>query len=352
MNGVPATVLTGFLGAGKTTLLNHVLRADSGRRWAVIVNEFGEAGIDGDLIGSGGEELVELSNGCLCCTVRGDLLRTLYGLLPRIEGFDGVLIETTGLADPGPVAQTFLIDATLRAAYQLDGIVTVVDALHILDQLGTQAEAAEQIAFADLAVLTKTDLVRPQALPAIRARLHAINPGLEIVTADRGEIDPAVLFGRGAFDLDRVETLLAAAEARGPLHHHHHGDADSDHDHDPACCHDHDHDHDHDGYDHGPASVGITSVSLRADQPLDEEKVIGWLSDHLATHGQDVLRLKGILDTGDDRRLVLQGVHMILEGDHGSFWPSGRRESRLVMIGRGLDAGALRQAFTDCVRGR
>lgn len=329
------TVLTGFLGAGKTTLLNHLLTASHGRRYAVIVNEFGEAGIDGDLIQSGAEDLIEMANGCVCCTVRGDLLRTMHGLLPRIADFDGVLIETTGLADPGPVAQTFLMDETLREKVELDGIVTVADALHVLDQIGTRAEAAEQVAFADVIVVTKADLVTEAGLRAVMARLHAANPGAQIVTATRGKIDPTLILHRGAFDLERVEALLSEATARGPLHHHH------DHDHD----HPHDHDHDH---SHGPA--GIDSVTLRADRPMDEDALIGWLSSHLAAHGQDVLRLKGILDiAGEDRRLVLQGVHMILEGDFVSPWPPGPRESRLVLIGRGLDAAALSRAFHACI---
>ncbi len=332
---LPATVLTGFLGAGKTTLLNRLLTADHGKRYAVIVNEFGEAGIDGELLASGTEELIEMANGCVCCTVRGDLLRTLHGLLPRVADLDGVLIETTGLADPGPVAQTFLMDDTLREAIALDGIVTVVDALHILDQLGSEAEAAEQVAFADLIVLTKSDRVTEAALRAVTRRLQAANPGAEVVTAVRGEVDPARILGRGAFDLARVEALLAAAEARGPLHHHHHGGDD--------------HHLDGDDGDHSHGPEGVTSVSLIADRPLDEEAVIGWLSSYLARSGQDVLRLKAILDVaGENRRLVLQGVRMILEGDFVSPWPPGPRRSRLVLIGRRLDAPALQHAFLQC----
>ena len=334
---LPVTVLTGFLGAGKTTLLNRLLTADHGRRYAVIVNEFGAAGIDGELLASGAEDLVEMANGCVCCTVRGDLLRTMHGLLPRVQDFDGVLIETTGLADPGPVAQTFLFDEDLREHVELDGIVTVVDAVHILDQLGHRAEAVEQVAFADLLVVTKSDLVTDSGLRAVRARLHQANPGADIVVAVRGEVPPGRILGRRAFDLERVESLLSLAAERGPLHAHH------DHDHD----HDHPHDHDHDHH-HGPADVH--TVTLRATRPLDEPALIGWLSSHLARHGQDILRLKGILDiAGEDRRLVLQGVHMILEGDFVSPWPRGPRESRLVLIGRGLDGQALTQAFHACI---
>ncbi|TGD62106.1 GTP-binding protein [Tabrizicola sp. WMC-M-20] len=338
MTPVPVTVLTGFLGAGKTSLLNNLLRATHGRRFAVIVNEFGEAGIDGELLASGADEVIEMANGCVCCSVRGDLLRTLHTLLPKIGDYDGVVIETSGLADPGPVAQTLLMDDVLREKLCLDGIVTVVDALHILDQLGAQAEAAEQVAFADLIVLSKTDLVTPAAVAAVTSRLRSANPGATVVTADRGVLPVETLLNRGAFNLARIEDLLTVAEARGPLHDHH---GDHDHDH---------HDHHHDDHDHSHGPAEIMTVTLRADRPLDAGLLLDWLTGHLASHGADVLRLKGILSiTGENRRLVLQGVHTLLEGDYLSDWPDGPRPSRLVLIGRNLDAQGLQHSFDACL---
>lgn len=323
---VPVTVLTGFLGAGKTTLLGRLLRGDHGRRLAVIVNEFGEAGIDGEILSTGGEELIELANGCICCTVRGDLLRTLHALRPRIGGIDGVVIETTGLADPGPVAQTFLFDDALRADFALDGIATVVDALHIRDQLAQRPEAAEQVAFADLLILSKADLVDRAELPAIRAELARLNPRVRILVADRGAIPPEAVLDLGGFDLARVERRLL----------------EEPHDHD-GC----EGGHHADGHHHGP---GIATVTLEARAPLREGRVTDWLTGYLAENGCDVLRAKGILEiAGEDRRLVLQGVHMILEADYLGAWPPGPRESRLVLIGRGLDQPALQASFQDCI---
>lgn len=318
MTTLPVTVLTGFLGAGKTTLLGRLLRGDHGRRLAVIVNELGEAGIDGEILATGGEELVELANGCVCCTVRGDLLRALHALRPRRGGLDGVVIETTGLADPGPVAQTFLFDDALRADFALDGIVAVVDAVHIRDQLARRPEAAGQVAFADLLILSKTDLADPAGLPAVRADLARLNPGAPILAAARGAVPPLAVLGLGGFDLARVEARLLADR---------HGREG--------------------GHRHGPE---IATVTLRAQAPLDEGRVTDWLTGYLAANGRDVLRVKGILDVaGQARRLVLQGVHMILEADLLGPWLPGPRESRLVLIGRGLDRPALQAAFRDCI---
>src|SRR5271169_6096497 len=234
----PVTVLTGYLGAGKTTLLNRILSEDHGKRYAVIVNEFGEIGIDNDLIVGADEEVFEMNNGCVCCTVRGDLIRVVQGLMKRKGSFDGIVIETTGLADPGPVAQTFFVDEEVRAKAKLDSVTTVVDAKHILLRLSDSREAREQIAFADQIVLNKTDLVSPADLRMIEARLKRINPLAPIHRAERSNVPLEAILGRGGFDLDRILDL--EPEFLNPAH------GEPGHVHDDDCDHDHgDHDHHH-----------------------------------------------------------------------------------------------------------
>ncbi len=318
---IPVTVLTGYLGAGKTTLLNRILSGDHGRRYAVIVNEFGEIGIDGELIVHSDEELFEMNNGCICCTVRGDLIRTLHGLLARPGHFDAVLVETTGLADPGPVAQTFFVDAQLRAQLRLDSITTLVDARHITQQLADSREAAEQIAFADQIVLNKTDLATEAELQVVEGQLRRLNPLAPIQRALRSGVALDSVLGCGGFDLDRIGALEA-----GHVHDEHCGHAGHRHD------------------------SGIASVSLTSAQPMDAARVQAWLTQLVATQGADILRAKGIIDVaGDDRRMVFQAVHMILEGDSQRLWRDGEvRCSRLVFIGRRLDATALQASFDAC----
>jgi G3E family GTPase len=341
-------VLTGYLGAGKTTLLNRILSEQHGRRWAVIVNEFGEIGIDGDLIVHSDEELFEMNNGCVCCTVRGDLIRTLHGLLQRPGRFDGVIVETTGLAEPGPVAQTFLVDPKLRAQLRLDSITTLVDARHITAQLATSTEAAAQIAFADQIVLNKIDLATDAALLNVERQLRAINPLAPIQRALRGELPLVQLLGRGGFDLARIVALEPGLLQ--PAH------GEAGHVHDEHCGHELAHEHAQTHADaHEPErdhihKAGIRSVSLVCDQPVDGARVQRWLTDLVATQGAHILRAKGIVDVaGDARRMVFQSVHMILEGDWQRPWRADEtRSSRLVFIGRGLDEGALRAGFLDC----
>src|SRR5271154_3431242 len=238
----PVTVLTGYLGAGKTTLLNRILSEDHGKRYAVIVNEFGEIGIDNELVVGADEEVFEMNNGCVCCTVRGDLIRVLQGLMKRqasaSRGFDAIIIETTGLADPGPVAQTFFVDDDVKAKTRLDSVTTVVDAKHILLRLSDSREAREQIAFADQIVLNKTDLVSADDLRMIEARLHRLNPLAPIHRAERSNVELEAILGRGGFDLDRILDL--EPEFLNPAH------GEPGHVHDDDCDHDHgDHDHHH-----------------------------------------------------------------------------------------------------------
>ncbi|WP_370868407.1 GTP-binding protein [Phenylobacterium sp.] len=347
----PVTVLTGYLGAGKTTLLNRILSEDHGKRYAVIVNEFGEVGIDNELIVGADEEVFEMNNGCVCCTVRGDLIRVLSGLMKRKGKFDAIIVETTGLADPGPVAQTFFVDDDVRAKAQLDSVTTVVDAKHLPLRLVDSPEAVEQIAFADQIILNKTDLVSEAELAAVEAQIRRINPLAPIHRAQRSNVPLEAVLGRGGFDLERITGL--DPEFLNPAH------GEPGHVHDDSCDHDHDHHHGHDHHDHGHhdhadhdhvAAAGIRGVSLTLDRPLNGTRVTNWLNELLQEQGPDILRAKGILDvSGEDRRLVFQAVHMILEGDFQRDWRADEpRFSRMVFIGRNLDEAKLKAGFEAC----
>ncbi len=327
---IPVTVLTGYLGSGKTTLLNRILSEDHGKRYAVIVNEFGEIGIDNDLIVESDEEIYEMNNGCICCTVRGDLIRTVEGLMRRPGRFDAILVETTGLADPAPVAQTFFMDDDVRSKTKLDAVVALVDAKHLPLRLKDSTEAEDQIAFADVVVLNKTDLVTAEELAKVEAMVRAINPAARIHRTERSAVDLNEVLDRGAFD-------LARALEDDP--HFLEGD---DHDHH------HDHDHDHHQHDHIRES-GVKSISLRG-RDMDPKKFFPWLEKTTQMDGPSILRLKGIISLKDDpERYVVQGVHMILEGDHQRPWKDGEpRETRLVFIGRDLDEERIRRTFEAC----
>lgn len=347
---IPVTVLTGYLGAGKTTLLNRILSESHGKRYAVIVNEFGEIGIDNDLIVESDEEIYEMNNGCVCCTVRGDLIRVVEGLMRRPGRFDAIVVETTGLADPVPVAQTFFMDDDVRSKTRLDAVVALVDAKHLPLRLKDSREAEDQIAFADVVVLNKTDLVTPEELREVEAAVRAINPTAQIHRTTRSGVPLDQVLDRGAFDLSRVlENDPHFLD--GDDHDHDHHDHDHDHDHHD---HDHHHHHDHDHHHHhGEASlihdVTVQSVSLRAGE-LDPQKFFPWIQKITQAEGPNILRLKGILALKDDPdRYVIQGVHMIIEGDHQRAWKEGEKhESRLVFIGRELDAERLKRTFEAC----
>ncbi|TBW40758.1 GTP-binding protein [Siculibacillus lacustris] len=312
---IPVTVLTGYLGAGKTTLLNRILTEDHGKKYAVIVNEFGEIGIDNDLVVDTDEEIFEMNNGCICCTVRGDLIRILEGLMKRKGRFDGVLIETTGLADPAPVAQTFFMDDDVRAKTRLDAIVTVVDALNLLARIEDSPEAEDQIAFADVVLLNKVDLVDAAQLAAVRAEIRAINPYARVIETERCDVDLGEILDRGAFDLGRI--LTVEPDFLEATHTHHDED--------------------------------VKSISLRAGD-MKPDAFFDWINRATQEQGPKIRRLKGIIAfEKDPERYVVQGVHMIVEGDHQRPWKVGEtRETRLVFIGRDLDFAAIAAGFDSC----
>lgn len=376
MAKTPVTVITGYLGAGKTTLLNRILTENHGKRYAVIINEFGEVGIDNDLVVGADEEVFEMNNGCICCRVRGDLIRILTTLAKRKSKFDAVIIETTGLADPGPVIQTFYAEAELAEWLTLDSVVTVVDARHLMQRLGDAKEAEEQIAFADIVLVNKVDLVTPSELMLIEKRIQQINPYAKQIRTTRSDVPLADILDRSAFDLARVlerDPHFLEKKAHDHDHHDHHHGHHHEHDHDcgdPHCTHDHHkhehHDHEchdehcthehhhHDHHDHGHSHLHdpeIGSVAVTSTKALDPEAFQNWIQQLVAEKGQDLLRYKGILNLkGIDQRYVLQGVHMLMEGLPAQAWPAGdSKQSRLVFIGRKLDAKALQDGFNSCI---
>jgi len=316
MSKVKTTILTGFLGAGKTTLLNNLLAKSPGERIAVIINEYGEVGIDGQLVVETQDEIVELNNGCLCCTVRSDLISAIRGLIGSGRRLDRIIIETSGLADPAPVIQSFILDEILSQHLQLDAIVTIVDARHIERHLGLD-EAMEQISFADVLLLNKIDLEPEEKISNLETTLRRLNPLARIIRTQSSAVDPALVLDIGAFDLKNILSL------------------------DPNLLDEHDHEHDR--------SIGCTAI--REGGALDQVAFNGWLTKLVQAIGNDLFRVKGVLNfSGEARRYVFHGVHMTLDGRPGRVWsPSKRRLNEIVFIGRNLDERSLRDGFMNCL---
>ena len=311
------TVLTGFLGAGKTTLLNRILSDIAGRQFAVIVNEFGDIGIDGDLIKTGDEELIELNSGCICCVIRGDLIRTIRSLLSEKRNLDGIIIETTGLANPSPIIQTMVIDQVIGAQCYLDSVLCVVDAVHVLGQLEKNKDVADQIVFSDHIVLNKVNEASV-SINDLEMRIKKINPFAPITRANRSNIPVSSVLNQCKFDLNRIEDQLSPQLEE----HSHHNHIDQN---------------------------NITSISLTCDTPLDSERLEEWLRELLSRRGSDILRTKGVISIkNDDRKLILQAVNMMIEGDFSGKWNSDPRQSKVVFIGRRLNLDELRTGFLSC----
>jgi G3E family GTPase len=355
MSLIPVTILTGFLGSGKTTLLKRVLTEAHGQKIAVIENEFGEENIDNDILSvSTEEQIIQMSNGCVCCTIREDLRSTLADLAEkRRKGeldFERVVIETTGLADPGPVAQTFFMDDEVAGAYLLDSIVTLVDAKHAGGQLDTRQEARRQIGFADQIFISKTDLVTPAEVDALIHRVKHMNPRAPQKPVHFGEVPITEVFDLKGFNLNaKLEIDPEFLKVDDHEHHDHHG-------------HGHDHDHDHHGHDHAPGEAcdhphhhhhddDVKSFVFRADRPFNPAKLEDFLGAIVQVYGPKMLRYKGVLNMkGSDRKVVFQGVHQLMGSDLGPKWaPGEKKQSKMVFIGIDLPRDVLMQGLEQCL---
>ena len=350
---IPVTILTGFLGAGKTTLLNRILREAHGFKIAVIENEFGAENIDNEiLVQDSTEQIVEMSNGCICCTVRGDLVVALSHLAQkRCDGelqFDHVVIETTGLANPGPVAQTFFMDEEVAMQYLLDAVVTVVDARHAMQQLDAQEEAQRQVGFADKLLISKTDLVDSASLEQLTTRLKRINPRAPIRNVHFGDMAVAEVLDLRGFNLnDKLEIdpdFLAAEEAA-----HQHEHAHDHHECDAHCG--HDHPHDHHGHRHSPHADDIAAFVFKSDRPFNTGRLDQFLGSLVQIYGPRMLRYKGVLWMEDaDRKVIFQGVHQTLGTDIGAQWGADEvRGSKIVFIGKNLPQEIFLHGLEQCL---
>jgi G3E family GTPase len=313
---IPVSVITGYLGAGKTTLLNRMLTEEHGKRIAVIVNEFGEVGIDSQLVIDADEEILEMNNGCICCTVRGDLVRIFDNLLEKQDKFDHLVIETTGLADPAPVIQSFFADETMRTKTQLDAVITVVDSKHIWEHWESD-EAQEQIAFADVILLNKTDLVSPEIVDKLEQKIRGMAAFAKVYRTKNSDVPMDSVLSIKAFDLKQALHI------------------------DPDFLNEDAHEHDE----------SVCSFSIVEEGSVDGDKFNRWIYQLLQDRGTDIFRMKGILDIdSEDRRFVFQGVHMLLDGRPGRIWKGDElRRNELVFIGRNLSEMELKEGFQACL---
>jgi G3E family GTPase len=346
MELIPSTILTGFLGAGKTTLLNRILQENHGLRIAVIENEFGQENIDNEiLVQDSSEQIVEMNNGCICCTVRGDLIVALGNLARKREAgelqFDRVVIETTGLANPGPVAQTFFVDEEVGAHYLLDAVVTVVDARHGMDQLDRHEEAQRQVGFADKILLSKTDLAEAGVVEELTARIHRINPRAPISTSDFGRAPISEVLDLRGFNLNDKLELDPAFLMADEVHEHDH---EHEHVHTEACDHSHDHHHAHHSDD-------IAAFVFKSERAFDPERLDQFLGSMVQVFGPNMLRYKGVLlMAGADRKVVFQGVHQIMGSDLGAKWGEEEaRGSKMVFIGKNLPKDVFIRGLEQCL---